>query len=112
MKKKTQSKTTGKTKAAKPRRSPSQKPCIDLEAYVSRAEKSSKAFIAKVGEAIITLPRIKEPTQEKADKVAYALLDKMMETFVDAQVDAIKLAVANICSDLGMDRSIYPLTEK
>lgn len=108
MTKKTTSKTTGKSNADKP----TQKPCIDLEAYVSRAEKSSKAFIAKVGEAIITLPRIKEPTQERADKVAYALLDQMMEAFVDAQVDAIKLAVASICSDLGMESSIYPLTEK
>lgn len=112
MKKKTTSKTTGESKAAKPRRSPSQKPCIDLKAYESRAVKSSKAFIAKVGEAIITLPRIKEPTQEKADKAAYALLDQMLETFVDVQIDTIKLAVAHICRDLGMDRSFYPVTEK
>ena len=41
---------------------------IDVEAYADKANSSARHFVALLGEAIIKLPRIREFTQEAADK--------------------------------------------
>lgn len=82
---------------------------IDVDAYAERANKSSRAFVARLADVILTIPRIKEKSQEAADKKAYELLDTLYDAFVTAQSDSIKLAVADICNGMGMESSLYPL---
>jgi hypothetical protein len=82
---------------------------IDLEAFGEQANNSSRHFIAVLGDAIITLPKIREATQEAADKKAFKILDSLYDAFVTAQTDAIKCAVANICDGLGLGKPFYPL---
>ena len=90
-------KTTKKTKG------------IDVDAYAEQATKSAKRFVALMAYAILTLPRIKEKSQEAADKKAYKMLDSLFEAFVKAQADAIKFAVADISETLGIEKPLYPL---
>lgn len=96
-KKNKNTKTTKKTKG------------IDLEAFGEQANKSSREFIAVLGEAILTLPKIREATQEAADKKAFKVFDSLYAAFIKAQVDAIKYGIANICNDLGLGKPFYPL---
>lgn len=82
---------------------------IDVDAYSERANQSAKAFVARLADAILTLPRIKERSQEAADEKAYKMLDSLFDAFVKAQSDAIKFAVSDICNEMGMESSLYPL---
>ena len=82
---------------------------IDVDVYAERATKSSRAFVARLADAILTIPRIKEKSQEAADEKAYKMLDSLYDAFVKAQSDAIKFAVADICNGMGMESSLYPL---
>lgn len=82
---------------------------IDVDAYAERANRSSRAFVARLVDAILTIPRIKEKSQEAADKKAYELLDSLYDAFVTAQSDSIKFAIADICNGMGMESSLYPL---
>ena len=86
-----------------------QKPSLDVKAYADKANDSARDFVARLGEAILTLPRIKEKTQDAADAKAFKMLDECFNAFVKAQSDAIKFAVAQICSDMGIEKSFYPL---
>ena len=82
---------------------------IDVDAYADKANQSARHFVALLGEAILELPKIKEKSQEAADKKAYETLDSLFDAFVKAQSDAIKFAVADISNAMGMEKSLYPL---
>ena len=63
----------------------------ELEKYLcDKADKSSRHFIAQLALAILNLPRIKEPTQEAADKKSNRILDNLLKAFTTAQCDAQK----------------------
>jgi hypothetical protein len=89
-KKNKNTKTTKKTKG------------IDLEAYADKANSSARHFVALLGEAIIKLPRIREFTQEAADKKGQVILDSLYKAFIDAQSDAIKCGAAQIADIMGL----------
>lgn len=87
--------TDKNTTPAKPR----QKPSIE-ERLCDKANHSSRHFIAELARAILELPKIKEKSQEAADKKSFRILDRLYRAFVRAQCDAYKAGFYSTLSQL------------
>lgn len=71
-----------------------------LERLSEMANDSSRHFISLLASAIITLPNIKERSQEAADKKGNRILDKLYAAFVKAQVDACKFSQVSLLNQI------------
>ncbi len=87
------------------------KSVIDTTAYAKRADLSARHFVSMVAQAILEFPRIKAKRREDVNKRASALLDELYKSFIDAQMDGIKFAVADICKHMGFSEPIYPVSK-
>lgn len=82
---------------------PGRKPTIE-ERLCDKANESSRHFIGELGRAIIELPRIREKSQEAADKKCYRVLDRLYKAFVEAQADAYKAGFYSTLDQLTENR--------
>lgn len=69
---------------------PGRKPTVE-ERLCDKANKSSRRFIGELGMAIMGIPKIREKSQEAADKKCHRILDRLFKAFVEAQSDVYKL---------------------
>lgn len=95
-------KTTGKkTTGRKPKKGNGKPSRIDINAYTEMANKSSKGFIAAM---VLGMDEIAgmDMDAKGAQEHYHSILDKMLDAFVTAQSDAIKLAFAQVADAVGL----------
>lgn len=71
-----------------------------LERLSEMANDSSRHFIALLASAILTLPNIKERSQDAADNKGNRILDNLYAAFVKAQVDACKFSQVSLLNQI------------
>ena len=88
---------------------------FDLEVYFTRADESTRHFIAELATILTAeIPVIQSTckTQEEFTEKIYPVLDRLCDAFTTAQTDAIKCAAAQVSDAIGAQPIWAPREKK